>query len=129
MKKIIQHHKSLFYITLCLTLICWIFVFIQLITNYIPAASQKVIPAFQSIENTEFPTPPDSGTVYTLLKKYDSGIHLVSCHKEKNYTDLYFYSPVIHHAETKKNTRNFNLQVAITRTHTYFGTPMIQYDF
>jgi len=110
-------------------MICWIFLFLQLICSHILSPAQKAIPAFQAIANSNFETPPDKNTVYTLLKKYDSDIRLVSCHEEKNYTDLYFYSPAIQKKEDRKNSKNFNLQAAITRSHVYFGSPFIQYDF
>lgn len=128
-KEIHKYNSFILYITLCLTLICWIFLFMQLIRNHILSASQKAIPAFESAINIDFKTPPDKNTVYTLLKKYDSDIRLVSCHVEKNYTDLYFYSPAISKKETGTNTRNFNLQAVITKNRVYFGSPFIQYDF
>lgn len=124
-----KRNSFLFYITLYLTLICWFFLFVQLISSHFLTSSHKAIPAFQSIAATSFETPPDQNTIYKLLKEYDSDIRLISCHKEHNYTDLYFYSPAIHNEKLWKNTREFNLQVAITKTHVYFGNPIIQYDF
>lgn len=130
MKKIfVKHHLYIFYITLCLTMICWIFLFMQLIYSHILSQSQKAIPAFQSVANSNFQTPPNKNTIYALLKEYDADIRLVSCHEENNYTDLYFYSPAVQKKENGKSTRNFNLQAAITKTHVYFGSPFIQYDF
>lgn len=131
MKKIILKHNSslLFNITLCLAMICWLFLFMQLINSHIFSAPQKAIPAFQSIANSNLQVPPDKNSIYALLKEYDPDICLVSCQIEKNYTDLYFYSPVIQQRETKITNKNYNLQAAITKTHVYFGSPFIQYDF
>lgn len=116
-------------------MICWLFLFMQLISSHILSIPQKAIPAFQSIADSEFlsssvctSAASTSENVYAFLKEYDSDIRLVSCHEEKNYTDLYFYSPVIQ-KRNQKNTRTYNLQVAITDTHIYFGSPFIQYDF
>lgn len=130
MKKILQNHNSyIFIITLCLTMICWIFLFVQLISSHLLLPAQKAIPAFQSIANSNFQNTPDKNTVCSLLKTYDSDIRLVSCHKEKNYTDLYFYSPAIQKEKTGNSSRNFNVQAVITKKYIYFGSPFIQYDF
>ena len=86
MKKILQNHNSyIFIITLCLTMICWIFLFVQLISSHLLSPAQKAIPAFQSIANSNFQNTPDKNTVCSLLKTYDSDIRLVSCHHQKIY--------------------------------------------
>lgn len=146
MKRIIfQKQQPIFYITLCIALICWLFLFGQILTSYVFTASSKAIPAFLSVtdthENTSTPSmyscpvsalgsdTPDSDTIYQFLKQYDRDIRLISCHKEKNYTDIYFYSPILQQNAVSDDNRNFNLQVAITDTKVYFGTPFLQYDF
>lgn len=148
MKNIFRSKKlPVIYITLCFAFICWIFFFMQIITNHLILPTQKAIPAFQSVSNTAFQNPsmitypvsafsttsskklPNRNKIYTFLKKYDNEIELVAYHNEKNYTDLYFYSPVLQQNKKETGNRNFNLQVAVTKSAVYFGTPFLNYDF
>lgn len=148
MKKIFYKKEQPFIcIALCFALICWIFLFAQIISNYFLAPVQKAIPAFQSEAAISSATPsmitysisdfsisqkgkfPDQNTIYTFLKRYDKNIKLVSYHKENNYTDLYFYSPLLQQNTANKSNGNYNIQAAITNTKVYFGTPFINFDF
>lgn len=147
MKQLLQKKQSpIIYITLCLAMLCWLFLFAQIITEHIIFPPQQAIPAFQPVSsNTEDTsmlsctvsafsdiyqnTSPNEQSIYSFLKQYDSDIRLISCHQEKNYTDLYFYSPLLQDKFPINTSRQFNLQVAITDTSIYFGTPFLQYDF
>lgn len=148
MKNYFSSKKQPFiYITLCFAFICWIFFFAQIITSFLLEPAQKVIPAFQTSSNTASPgssmvtypvsafpaaSPkklPNENTIYTFLKQYDKEVELVACHNEKNYTDLYFYSPILQQNRKETGNRNFNLQVAVTKSAVYFGTPFLNYDF
>lgn len=142
-----KNKQPFIYITLCFALICWIFLFAQILSNHIIAPAKETIPAFQPITDTYYQDNsmlscpisafsdssvnklPDQTTIYHFLKQYDKKIRLISCQKEKNYTDLYFYSPALQQKNTTKTSQNFNLQVAITKSKIYFGTPFLQYDF
>ncbi|MCD7825548.1 MAG: hypothetical protein LUH14_06280 [Clostridiaceae bacterium] len=111
-----------------LTLICWIFALGQLINHYF-SDSSRAIPAFlneQTISCSVVSTPEE---ITDYLKQYDNSISLISCHEEKNYTDMYFYSPVLAKRFPENSCREFNLQVALTKDKVYFGNPIIQYDF
>lgn len=148
MKKLFSLKKQpVIYIMLCFAFICWIFFFAQIIVSLLMTPAPKVIPAFQTISNTAssdssmitypvsaFSTTspeklPNENTIYTFLKQYDRKIELVACHNEKNYTDLYFYSPILQQNKKETGNRNFNLQVAVTKSTVYFGTPFLNYDF
>ena len=117
------------------------FLSLQVNTTEEPTDSQKedetetVIPAFrpasliptatsQLSTNTVFSSPEE---VLSYLQSYDKDIHLISSHQENNYLDLYFYSPLLQ--KSSENNSPFNIQVAVTKNHTYFGTPFINYDF
>lgn len=146
MKKLYSKNKQpTFYLALGFALLCWMLLFYQLFSVYlIPAKS--TIPAFLPVADTtneyniiSYPVSAFSkfsnektvnqNTVYRFLKLYDKNIHLVSYHTEKNYTDIYFYSPLLHSKEEIHSSRPFNLHAAITTSKVYFGTPFIQYDF
>ena len=97
--------------------------------------TETVIPAFrpssliptagsQLSTNTVFSSPQE---VLSYLQSYDKDIRLISSHQENNYLDLYFYSPLLQ--KSSENSSPFNMQVAVTKNHTYFGTPFINYDF
>ena len=148
MKKIFSSKtRPVIYITLCFAFICWIFFFVQIIVSHLLTPAQKVIPAFQTISNTAstdssmvtYPVSafsatsqeklPNENAIYTFLKQYDKKTRLVACHNEKNYTDLYFYSPILQQNKKETGNRNFNLQVAVTKSAVYFGTPFLNYDF
>lgn len=142
-----KNKQPILYITLCFALICWIFLFMQIISDYIITPAQETIPAFQPVADTSYQNNsmvsypvsafsdsssdklPDQHTIYHFLKQYDKEIRLISYQAERNYSDLYFYSPALEKKNVSKNNRNFNLQVAITRSKVYFGTPFLQYDF
>lgn len=80
--------------------------------------------ASQLSTNTVFSSPEE---VLSYLQGYDKDIRLISSHQENNYLDLYFYSPILQKSSGINSP--FNMQVAITKNHTYFGTPFINYDF
>lgn len=155
-------HSILFYITICLALICWIFVLTQFISSS-TITSQDAIPAYKtqsdifsknnpqstkkslsgsngssaisfSISDFFQKTLPNTANSYqqqlfTYLKERDNTIQCISWHEEKNYTDYYFYSPVLAARMKTRPCQNFNLQVAITKNTIYFGTPFIQTSF
>ena len=156
-KQIFSGKRLIIFLTLCLASIFWLFFLTQLLTVQFTTPSQKAIPAFLNTDNlcpadlkslskkAEFLNEttarisrsyvsgePDNNwsekQLLTLLQQYDRQIRLISYHKDKNYTDYYFYSPKI----TQNNpalTQNFNLQTAVTQNYVYFGIPLIQYDF
>lgn len=140
-----------------LTGLCWAFALTQLIGSLkfapvksIPAfhplqtdmaqdfmqeGAETIIPAFrpsnytpttatQLSTNIVFSSPEE---VLSYLQSYDKDIRLISSHQENNYLDLYFYSPLLQKSSEKSSS--FNLQAAVTKNHTYFGTPFINYDF
>lgn len=67
--------------------------------------------------------------VTALLKEFDRHTILISHHKEKTYTDFYFYSPRLAEMQGSSSDRNFNLQAAVTKKYVYLGIPLISYDF
>lgn len=71
----------------------------------------------------------DTAAVTTFLKQYDSRSTLLSSHKEKNYTDFYFYCPQYAKYSTSSINSPFTLQAAITAKYLYIGIPFISYDF
>lgn len=97
--------------------------------------AKTAIPAFRPANQTSteasqlstdmiFSSPEEA---LSYLQSYDKDIRLVSSHQEANYLDLYFYSPRLQ--RSLENNSSFNIQVAVTKNHTYFGTPFINYDF
>lgn len=138
-KRLFTNHQSLFFIALCLTFVFWLFFLVQTVSDNLIVPSEKAIPAFLNTNTVRIPISyfcdndtddlSDKQTIINYLKKYDQQIRLISCHKEKNYTDFYFYSPNIHQTNSSPLTEDFNLQAAVTQKYVYFGTPLIQYDF
>lgn len=164
-RRLFTSNRPLFFITLCLTFIFWLFLLMHIVSTQFFAPSQKAIPAFLNTGNNQssylnaaytlnkssseltllntttvrLPVSyfcdnntnklSDTQLILTFLKKQDNQIRLISCHEEKNYTDLYFFSPKISHSISSPLTGNFNLQVAVTQKYVYFGLPLIQYDF
>lgn len=97
------------------------------IETVIPAfRPSSLIPTTASQLSTDmvFSSPEE---VLSYLQGYDKDIRLVSSHQESNYLDLYFYSPLLQ--KSSNNNSFFNMQVAVTKNRTYFGTPFINYDF
>lgn len=146
MKKIYSKNKqAAFYLALGFALLCWMLLFYQFLSAYlIPAKS--TIPAFLPVADTKqensmisYPVSAfsdfssgktlDQNTLYRFLKQYDKDVEIISYHTEKNYTDIYFYSPVLQRKNTANSSKPFNLQAAITASKVYFGTPFLQYDF
>lgn len=164
-KRLFTNNRPLFFITLCLTFIFWLFLLMHIVSTQFFTPSQKAIPAFLNTSNNQsyylntaytldksnseltllnettvrLPVSyfcdkntnqlSDKQMMLTFLKKHDKQIRLISCHEEKNYTDLYFFSPKISHSISSPLTGNFNLQIAVTQKYVYLGLPLIQYDF
>jgi hypothetical protein len=133
-KNFLTGRRPLLLLTLCLTLLFWLCLLVQIATTTLLASSQKAIPAFvrlsvSSISNDISDCPADKDALLAYLQNYDKQIQLISCHTEKNYTDCYFFSPKIKQNGQDAILGSFNLQAAITQKYVYFGIPLISYDF
>lgn len=142
MKTILSKKFSIYQtIAIALTIICWLFAFFHQVNSHYSLGSREAIPAFETNTTISYPTArilsssflshslSSENSIYAYLRQYDSAIEMISCHHEKNYTDLYFYSPKIQKKTPQKKQRNFNLQVAITHNKVYFGSPFIKDTF
>lgn len=157
-KQTLFRKRPIFFLTLCLTFVFWLFFLTKIIIEQLTVPEPKVIPAFL---NTDSICPADlksfsnkaellnnttarislscipggqennwsAKQLLSFMQQYDKQIRLISSHKEKNYTDYYFYSPKISQNSQTAPTTNFNLQTAVSHNYVYFGIPMIQYDF
>lgn len=157
-KQIFFRKRPIFFLTLCLAFLFWLFFLTQVITAQFAAPAQKAIPAFLNTDNacpadlkslskkaeilnentarislSDVSDGQDNNRLkehlLLLLQQYDGQIRLISAHKEKNYADYYFYSPKISQNNPTASTKGFNLHAAITHNYVYFGIPLIQYDF
>ncbi len=112
----------------CLTLLCWIFAIYQILFDSFFSSPYKAIPAYQTGQETDFLSSSPK-QVSDYLKQYDKNISLISCHIEKNYADLYYYSPALASRFPQNAGMQFNLQAVITKKKIYFGNPVIRTDF
>ncbi len=159
MKQLFAGRRPIFFLTLCLTFLFWLFLLAHTVITQFTSLSQKTIPAFLNTETIQQTTLeslfseaeilnkttariplsavpgcqpkrlPGQNSILSLLNQYDGKLQLISCHREKNYTDFYFYSPKVNQYCQPASFGNFNLQTAVTDKYVYFGIPLIQYDF
>ncbi len=158
-KQLFTGRRPIFLLTLCLTLLFWLFLLAHTVITQFTPLTQKTIPAFLNTESIQTSTLeslsseaeilnkttariplstlpgcqpknlPGADSLLSLLNQYDRKLQLVSCHREKNYADFYFYSPKIRQYCQPASFGNFNLQTAVTDKYVYLGIPLIQYDF
>lgn len=80
-------------------------------------------------ENTTSKVNTQAQQLLNYLKKGDKDICCVFSHKEKNYTDYYFFSPALAACIKARTNQNFNLQIAVTKNTVYLGIPFIRTSF
>lgn len=105
--------------------------------------SEESIPAFKTNQTIEYRTNEQNNVtrenvsdyVGTLCASLDADCRKISSHTEKNYTDFYYYSPILAEKYKIDSVTGSNLQIAFTwdkngnLSHIYMGFPNIDYDF
>lgn len=158
LKKFFSKHTAPKFVFFFILLLCWSLALVQSAAKQlkqdqaIPAFQNKilpvsdVIPAFQTELSQTLELSGDTAhltkenvTAYcqSLARQLDSKASLLSFHSDSDYSDLYFYSPVLQEKFqiSPATSSGSNLQIVVVWNqdggckHIYLGMPCIELSF